>query len=55
MKQLRECIPTVQDTYVNLQQLDFVVEMEWKTLMVTKPTELKVPDINTAQEFIASA
>jgi len=42
MKQLMECIPTIQETYVKIQQLNYVAELELKTLMVTKPTKLDI-------------
>jgi hypothetical protein len=51
-KELREFKPVVQETYVQIQQLDYVVDSKWKTLMATKPIE---PDVAMTQEFVIGA
>jgi hypothetical protein len=52
MKQLRECISTVQETYVNIQQLDFVVELEWMKFMVTIPKSPRYLTLKPNRNFL---
>jgi hypothetical protein len=51
-KEPQNFIPTVQVKYVQMQQLNLVVDIEWSTLLVTKPKE---PNVMTAHEFVVGA
>ena len=41
-KELQEFKPVVQVVYVQMHQLDSIVNTEWQTLLTTKPTESDV-------------
>jgi hypothetical protein len=51
-KKLKDFKQVVQETYVQIQQLDYVVDSEWHTLMATKLVE---PKVAVENEFIIGA